>query len=335
LREQYGFPLDRAIVDDRPDRVLALLRAGADPNASRERDRLPLRTAIDKRWGQAPPVHRAEIVALLLEHGADPNVRWCPFESRGGARPFGPCRTRTGVTPLMTAVAFDQIDVVALLLDAGADLTPDDWTGGNAFTFVTSPGVLNLLLARVFPDAAVRRREALDYLADRSVFWYPYDGGAAFSPLADAIVTDRRLFVIGLPAPPPPGDTRPRPPYPGLERLRLVLGLGADPDERVDPEIDWTPLGLAMVQEQLQHAEVLLQYGADPNRRWCTHPRTRRSEPNCSSDTGPTPLIWAQRMGLDDFGALLRRYGADPAATDHTGRTFSDYEPEPPQPRRR
>lgn len=318
----WGLPLDVAIREDRPDRVLALLRAGADPNGRYQLDRAPLRTAIDKQWGLPPPVHRSEIVALLLRHGADPNVRWCPFETRMGALPHGPCSTKKGVTALMTAVAFDQADVVALLLDAGADPEPEDWTEGNAFNFAVSRGVMTLLLSRVFPDPVVRQRESLAYLSRRAL---------TSSLLADALYGDLRSRVIPVPRPPPPGDTSPPPPYPPLDRLHLVLGLGADPNERTaDPVIDWPPLARAMSPSKLPHAEVLLQYGADPDQRWCAHPWTRRRDADCVSDTGLTPLMWAHRLGLDDFAALLLKYGADASARDSKGRTATDFEAEPP-----
>jgi ankyrin repeat protein len=229
----------------------------------------------------------------------------------------------------MTAVAFDQVDVVALLLDAGADPSLDDWRDGNVFTFAVSRGVMTMLLSRVFPEPAVREKESLNYLTRRS-------GGTPL--LADALRGDHRMMIIPLPAPPLPGVTaQPPAPYPPLNRLHLLLGLGVDPNERDGRDTDWTPLGHALSRRQLPHAEVLLQYGADPNRGWCTHPRTRRREPDCASDTGPTPLMWARRMGLDDFTSLLLKYGGDPAARDHSGRTAADYdvEPEPPRPSRR
>ncbi len=311
--------LNLAIREDRPDRVLALLRAGADANARSQLDHVPLRTAIDKQWGLPPPVHRSEIVALLLRHGADPNVRWCPFETRGS---YPPCSLRSGVTPLMTAVAFDQADVVALLLDAGADARLDDWRDGNAFVFAASPGVMTLLLSRVFPDPVIRKRESLAYLSHRAI---------SGSLLADALHDDPRTWIVGVPLPPPRGDTRPRPPYPPLDRLHLALGLGADPNERTaDPVIDWPPLARAMSPHELPHAEVLLQYGADPDQRWCAHPWTRRRDPDCVSDTGLAPLMWAHRLGLDDFAALLLKYGADASARDSEGRTATDFEAEPP-----
>jgi ankyrin repeat protein len=109
-----------------------------------------------------------------------------------------------------------------------------------------------------------------------------------------------------------------------------VLGLGANPNDRTaDAIVDWPPLAHAMARQQLPHAQVLLQYGADPDQRWCAHPRTRRRDAGCVSESGPTPLMWARRLSLDNFAALLLQYGADPTARDADGRTADDYEAEP------
>ncbi|SCE40449.1 MULTISPECIES: ankyrin repeat domain-containing protein, partial [unclassified Streptomyces] len=88
--------------------VLALLRAGADPDAPDPHGSTPLYTAA---LGGAP-----EIVARLLTAGAAPDT-----ESRGEAEG----------TPLCAAAAWGRADVVRLLLAHGADpdLREDAGTG--------------------------------------------------------------------------------------------------------------------------------------------------------------------------------------------------------------
>jgi ankyrin repeat protein len=56
------------------------------------------------------------MVRLLLEHGADPNLR-----------------NYDGVTALHNAVYENQLDIVALLLEAGADPNIKDRFGNTAY----------------------------------------------------------------------------------------------------------------------------------------------------------------------------------------------------------
>jgi ankyrin repeat protein len=314
-------PLDRAVMADRPDRVRALLEAGADPNAQwgPHGDRMPLQMAVESQvFGYGRLKHRAEIVQALLDHGADPNVRWCPYESRDLV-PTGltPCVTAGGVTPLMMATAFDQLDVVVLLIDAGADVDLEDRYGASAIDRANSPAVLSVLLQRVFPDARERRTHALDYLRARlsrqSAPWARW----LDTPLTQAMVGGHVDFVLP-PVPPPPAPSRPSavvpsPPRedPHLGRVRAILELGADPNERiVRGSLDWTPLALAMHAQSASMFEVLLQYGADPDLRWCADVTTQQVAAGCTIATAPTPLMWAQRSGQRDVAALLVRYGA-------------------------
>jgi ankyrin repeat protein len=315
-------PLDRAVMTDRPDRVYALLEAGADPNAQwgAHGDRLPLQMAIESQlFGYGRLTHRAEIVKALLDRGADPDVRWCPYESRDLV-PTGStaCVTAGGVTPLMMAAAFDQLDVVVLLLEAGADVDLEDRYGASAIDRASSQAVLSVLLERIFPDARERRAHALDYLRARlsrqSAPWAHW----LDTPLMQAMAGGHVDFVLPPPAPPPPPpSSRARTVVPSpredphLGHARAILQLGADPNERLARgSLDWTPLALAMYERSTQMVEVLLQYGADPNLGWCADVTTRQISPGCTLATAPTPLTWAKRSGQPDVAALLVRYGA-------------------------
>jgi ankyrin repeat protein len=75
-----------------------LLRHGADPNAVA---RNPMRVAV---INSAAASGRADLVKIVLQAGADPNVR-----------------QTAGYTALHAAAARDNIEMVQLLLDAGAD----------------------------------------------------------------------------------------------------------------------------------------------------------------------------------------------------------------------
>jgi len=141
--------LDEAVATDSIDIVRALLEAHADPNArwTKKGDRFPLQESIQALSYGFPTTHRVEIIRLLLDHGADPNARWCPFESRlsndesrqsnGGLKG---CTSAEGVSPLTLAAAGGDIEVVRMLLDAGADRTVRDASSRTAETYAREFG---------------------------------------------------------------------------------------------------------------------------------------------------------------------------------------------------
>jgi ankyrin repeat protein len=86
--------LHLAVLDHDLDTLARLLAAGDDPNKFNG-DFAPLHDAVDD----------IEAVALLLRHGADPNI-WDAHH---------------GVTPLLTALFEERRDTALMLLAAGAD----------------------------------------------------------------------------------------------------------------------------------------------------------------------------------------------------------------------
>ena len=94
---QVGTPLFRAITTGDTAAVQRLLTEGEDPNESYGADEEPalLVAAVERR---------EEIVRHLLQAGANPNHG-----------------DMCGYTPLMAAVCADAINIVKLLIEAGAD----------------------------------------------------------------------------------------------------------------------------------------------------------------------------------------------------------------------
>ncbi len=120
-------PLLVAIMNANWDLAKKLIEAGADVNQWDIFGETPLITAVDLRTridgGRAsidPPnmTKGVEIVKLLLERGADPNMQF--FFKPANAR--GALQTR-GVTALIRAAANADTEVVKLLLEHGADAT--------------------------------------------------------------------------------------------------------------------------------------------------------------------------------------------------------------------
>ncbi len=79
------------------------------------------------------------------------------------------------------------------------------------------------------------------------------------------------------------------------DSLLRLLRNGADPNEV--GQVGWTPLLIAVAQQQIKAVEVLLEFGA---------------EPNVSNALGRTPLMFACRYGNKDLVERLLAAGADP-----------------------
>jgi ankyrin repeat protein len=321
-------PLDWAVARDRPDRVRALLAAGANPNARwfYYGDRLPLQEAIECHY--APGLssnscrHGGEMVRLLLKARADPNAGWCPFESRGPSS----CTSAHPVTPLMAAASSGQADILALLISAAADPWRELPDGGTALSLATTGPAIELLATRMFPDPIHRDALALRHLSDHRP-WVIFVGPWNSTPLG--------LILTQLYPPPPPP-----PPGGGEEvndrvddRVDALLDLGADPNQRVSDTGQWPPLALAIRAENLPAVVSLLGRGADPNARWCMPvPEYWKHGPlvvpaGCDIHTGTTPLMFAAELNAIEIVKVLISTGARPDLRDWRGRTALDYPP--------
>jgi len=107
--------------------VLYLLEQGADPNHPYpDTAETPLHVAI-----KSGPKH-AQIVELLLHFGADPNAVTIPHVETGCF--MRDCRTK-GETPLHRAAAFADVDVIDMLLKAGATKEAKDVHGDTPLSW--------------------------------------------------------------------------------------------------------------------------------------------------------------------------------------------------------
>ena len=100
--------------------IAALLDGGADPNATNHEGETVLLSLLE--WTSSP-----EGVALLLAAGADPNLR-------SNLSLMG----TDSVTPLHFAVVGKPPQVIAALLDAGADVEAQNQIGATALHLAAS-----------------------------------------------------------------------------------------------------------------------------------------------------------------------------------------------------
>jgi ankyrin repeat protein len=153
-------PLLVAVMNANWDLAKQLIAAGADVNQWDIYGEAPLITAVDLRnridGGRASidPMNATkgiEIVQLLLERGADPNMQlfFKPANARGGVM------TR-GASPLIRAAYNADADVMKLLLEHGADATiatADRQTAIHAVLAGRAPDPQALELIRVLQKA--------------------------------------------------------------------------------------------------------------------------------------------------------------------------------------
>jgi ankyrin repeat protein len=226
---------------------------------------------------------RLEIVKLLLERGADPNLREEQIAPRGHA--------------LYAAVSHGHHEIAELLLEHGAYPNPPVESSADALSIalMRNDGRMVELLRRY---GASRKPDLLAYYGDletaRAAF--AEDPALADDPeaLRNAVGEGHDAFVRLL-----------LEFQPGLPRRTTCLGRSREINDRLfahgmDPNApDWlmvTPLHRRARDGDVEGAALLLDHGADLH---------ARDEDLCS-----TPLGWAARFGRAEVARLLLERGA-------------------------
>lgn len=110
-------PLQKAVRKGEVAEVLRLLAQGAALEERDSRDWTALYIAVQFR--------RAQLVQILLDHGADPNA----------ITREGPDNARSETTPLMRAIVHANVPVAELLISRGADVNlGSDWWQGKKYS---------------------------------------------------------------------------------------------------------------------------------------------------------------------------------------------------------
>jgi ankyrin repeat protein len=164
-----------AIINAHFDLAAMLLEKGADPNVVDETGMAALYAAVDMHT-LGPMLSRpvpklvdkldaADLVKLLLARGANPNAR-LKRPVLGRHHDGGDASLGDGTTPLMRAAKANDVPVMRLLLEGGADpfLTQKDYT--NALMIVAAGGGRVGAYASPFPVSESGAIEAIQLLVE-------------------------------------------------------------------------------------------------------------------------------------------------------------------------
>ena len=265
--------LSRAIVSKSIIAVRILLEIGIDPNKSyriEDNERYsPLSDAITKS-------ENAEIVKLLLEHGADPNLIE-DMTYNDGAK---------GQKSMLTYAVLDiqNADIVKLLLEHGANPNESYHIIPNGTRYST------LTAAIAVTKNAEIVKLLLEHGADPNKSYRIYNnkyGQTRYSPLSDAITESESAEIV-----------------------KLLLEHGANPNLIEDITFDDGTKGkksmLTYAVLDAKNADIvklLLEHGADPNKSY-------HIIPNGARYSTLTAAIAVTKNA--EIVKLLLEHGADP-----------------------
>lgn len=203
-----------------------------------------------------------------------------------------------GISPLMVAVEWEQPEIVALLLDAGADIEASDALGQTAlYRAVLRPAMLKTLLERgASPNRCESAPDGGARLAVSPVYVALTEGGEeSIRAFLRAGVDPRsKCFVLGL--------------YDGL------LRHGRSTDAALAEALVHAREGMEGMEVDLLHAAA--EGGAE---RSCRALLDMGVAVDARGRMGQTPLMCAARGGSSEVARLLLERGADIALVDNAG----------------
>jgi ankyrin repeat protein len=268
--------------------AMALIEAGADVNAAQGDGTMPLHWAVYL----ADP----ELVGMLLENGARPDVI-----------------NAYGASPLGEAVKIADEELVGMLLTAGADPAAPNEDGQTTLMLAARPGSTGIARLLIEHGVDVNARES--WRGQSALIWA---ADARNPEIVDLLIehgaeVDFRAESIDWPSQITSEPRAQYRPIGGLTPLlyaarsgctdcvRSIVRAGADID-RPTPE-GMTPLMLAIDNEALDTALLLLELGANPH-LWDWYGRTALYIAADKSaigrgrggGTGPTGLDLMQRL---------------------------------------
>jgi ankyrin repeat protein len=293
-------PLHHAAYADDVPRADALLRAGADVNASNDLGATPLWLASQN--GSLAMVRR------LLDAGANPNLALV-----------------SGETPLMVAARGGSADVIDALAAKGTNVNARATRGQTALMWAVAehhPAVVRTLLAH---KADIHAKTEVwgqvmaapphghpDYNR-----WIPHGGETAllFAARAGDLESARLLLAAGANVNDADAwgvSAMVMAAHAGhRELVELLLEKGADPSSST---AGFAAIHIAVMRRDERMAAALLARGADPNAPLRTWTPTRRASADWNFApplVGASPYWLAARVTHPGIMRLLAKHGAD------------------------
>jgi ankyrin repeat protein len=272
--------------------VRSLLRTYPDEIATGDRERTALAEAI--LGGHA------DIVALFLQHGDDPN----------GVN--GADASLDRVIPLHAAVRLEKTTILTMLLAAGADVERRDEAGNTALIIASSTGSIDMVLALLAGGASVESTDDRGWTALTAARQKNHLRieqilleHKALDPLTSSARRRTGEFDLAATAEGEAGWTPLM--YAAwrgdVDAVRRILRKPQNVDEA---DLDGhTALSRAAWRGQVDIVNVLLAAGADPNTR---------------QNNGFTPLLWATQNGhIETIRSLVGAHASLDAVIPATG----------------
>ncbi len=240
---------------------------------------------------------RTELVRLLLDAGADPNL-------------IGPNST----PPLSLSIAEGENQIFELLMNRRADIEIGDWDRSTPLMYAAANGQRGMVDALLNAGADIRKQDQMTFypidhalimgLSDMAEYLRSKNGKSVMDTVKTA--ADARQLMKTAEVEETQDFLYFQVVYNNLLITKLMLMAGYTLDDRMNEMI----YDLAKMNH-LEMLRLLLEAGADPDEE--------------DETTGTTALMNAAKHGHAEVVSLLLGHQADPLIRDHQGMTALDY----------
>lgn len=267
-----------------------------------------------------------EIVRILLEAGADPDVA---LKSSMSSTTVEELNKASGGTALHHAAKMGQLDIIQLLVKAGANLNSPDKFASTPLIHAAEAGQLEAVRDLIQAGANIDHPNHGGMTALLDATWYGrlevvrYLIKHGANPNAHSTDGQGALHYAARKG--------------AIQLVRLLIKSGVDPN--TEDQHKSTPMLYAAANGRADAVSVLLEHKADPNRRsrggvtplfsavaaektLVVEVLARRgADVNAKTDAGVSPLLLAVENGRIRIAKILLEANADPRVKNKRGET--------------